>query len=262
MAMVERYRFVVFDRLLRHGALAAVIACGCGDDSGPQPFADANDDRDAGGGDDAGTEFPTEPGISLANLWGTPIDFCFRAPGAVDFTGPVFDEQGGVPDRAVSVRYAVEPESFVILVNAGAGCASTPIFTGGSVTTDATPAITLVVRGGTIQDARITFFRPADHESGKDNVYYGRQGRDATFIPSGGAAITLDDAAPTALDANVTGQLSLENGNDTVTRAMTTSAGVLLLLDAPLPQTTPLLCDLLAPTTGHLHRCDDNVRAP
>lgn len=276
--------------LLRRLRLASVVVsgvalagwlAGCDDSSSPGTGPDVGFDgglggfeaggedgappgEDSGGGDgaiDPGS-FSTEPGIYLANLFGLPIDFCYRPPGETDFTGPVFEARAGVPDRAVGARAPVPVGSFVVLIPAGVPCDATPIFTGGSVTNEGTPLVALVVRGGTISDARKVVLQPGQHVAGKDNVYYGRQGRDAAFVAGGGASTPLDDAAPTALEPGLSGAFELSVSEDTVTREGKTAAGVLLLLDAALPERDPLLCDLLAPVVDDLVACGDSVRAP
>lgn len=260
---------------------SALVVFGCDDDGasagGPtigveggvldgSAASDAADPaKDAAGGDAANDpgSLSAEPGIYLANMWGAPIDFCFRPPGESAFTGPVFQAQGGVPADAVSVRTSVPVESFVVLITGGATCSDTPIFTGGTVTTAGTPLLVLVVRNGSIEDARPVYLRPEDHVAGKDNLYYGRQARDARFVPAGGGAPTaIADDAPTPLDPGLTGALELEIPANTATREVKTAVGVSLLLDAPHPETTPLLCDLLAPEAGHLLACSAAVRAP
>jgi len=202
----------------------------------------------------------TEPGIALANLWGTGIDFCFRPPGATDYVGPVFQTEGGIPNGAVSVTRSVPVASMVALIPSGQNCASTPLFTPGTVTSPNTARLMLVVRNGPSADARKVFVRPADHVAGKEMIYYGPFGRDGAFVPNGGGApIEIRSDRPTAVDPNVSGELQLTAGaNPTFTRPMKTAVGVLWLIETP---TEALLCDELAPN-GHLLSCGSSVRAP
>jgi hypothetical protein len=202
----------------------------------------------------------TEPAIALANLHGSAIDFCFIPPGATDWVGPVFGSEGGVPNGGVSVKRPVPIGSKVALIGAGQDCTSTPLFTPGTDPQKGTPRITLVVRGGPDGDARKVFEKPAEHVAGKEMVYYAGYSRDALFTPSGGGVAVEIKRGPTALDPNVTGELTLTpSSGPTFARSMKTAAGVVLLIET---STEALLCDELAPPNGHLLRCGADVRVP
>jgi hypothetical protein len=223
-----------------------------GDPSNPTP----------GGPDaapDGNTAFPTEPGIGLANLTGAVLDFCYMPPGATDWIGPVFRPEGGIPDRAVSVVRSVPIDSKVALISGAAGC-DTPMFTPATDPNSATPRMMYVVRSGPSADGRRMFFRPADHVAGKEMVYFGPFGRDATFHPAGGGApVEIDRDEVTPLDPNMTGEIRLTGGTDPVqTRTLKTGSGVLFLVENP---NELIVCDVLAPQ-GHLLSCGSNVRVP
>jgi hypothetical protein len=232
-------------------------------DSGGSSSGDVDSGGSDGGGNvdagsDAGGGF-TEPGVGLANFHDTPLDICFKATGAADFTGPLYGAEGGVPIGSMGVVRPVPIEAQVKFIVAGSGCAANGIYTPGSVTSKNTPRVITIVRAQPLDDARLVIMRPAQHVAGKDNVYYGRLGRDATFTPAGGAATTIEEGKVTALAPNLTGTLTLSAPAGDYTKQMKTGSGVMLIIETP---STILLCDLLAAPSGHLAACGDPVRAP
>lgn len=210
-----------------------------------------------GGG--TGGDFTT-PGVGLANFYDAPLDLCIKPQGASDYTAAsLYGAEGGVAVGSVGAIRPVPVGAEVKFTTAGTSCAQPGIYTPGTLTSSSTPRVMMIVRKQPLDDARTVFMRPTQHVAGKDNVYYGRLGRDATFTPAGGAPVTIDDSKVTALDPNVTGSLLLTAPAGDYTRPLKTAAGVSLIIETP---TAILLCDLLAPPTGHLLRCGDSVRAP
>jgi len=264
-------------------ALLAAWAAGCESESnapssssGALPDAsftvDSSDggsssgDVDSGGGTvDSGTDAGptggdfTTPGVGIANFYDSGLDVCVRATGAADFTGPLYGPEGGVAIGAVGVFRPVPVGATVKVIVAGTGCAAAGIYTAGVITSTGVPRVMVVVRKQPLDDARLVIMRAADHVAGKDNVYYGRIGKDATFTPAGGAAITIEDGAVTKLDPNVAGTLLLASAAGNYTKPLKTAAGVSMIIETP---TDILVCDLLAPPNGHLIPCGGNVRAP
>lgn len=222
-------------------------------------------DVDSGGGSiDAGSDAApvadfTTPGIGIANFYDSGLDLCFKATGAADFTGPLYGAEGGVAIGAVGVFRPVPVGATVKVIVAGAGCAGAGLYTPGTITNSGIPRVMLILRKQPFDDGRLVIMRGPDHVAGKDNVYYGRIGKDATFTPAGGAAITIEDGAVTKLDPNVTGTLLLASAAGNYTKPLKTAAGVSMIIETP---TDILVCDLLAPPNGHLIPCGGNVRAP
>lgn len=263
-------------------ALIAAWAAGCSSDSnapssssGTLPDAsftvDSSDggsssgEVDSGGGTvDGGTDAApagdfTTPGVGIANFYDSGLDLCVKATGTADFTGPLYGAEGGVAIGSVGVFRPVPVGATMKVIVAGAGCAGAGLYTPGSITSSGTPRVMLVMRKQPFDDGRLVIMRGPDHVAGKDNVYYGRLSRDATFTPTGGAAITIEDGAVTKLDPDVTGTLLLTAAAGNYTKQLKTAAGVSMIIETP---TDILVCDLLAPPNGHLVPCGGSVRAP
>lgn len=236
----------------------AAFDAGTFDAAGGNPGIEGGDPNRSDAGE-AGAVF-IEPSIALLNLWGAPLDFCFKPPGAADFVGPVFAAEGGVPHLAASVMRPMPIGSEVILFLAGPDCTATPLFGADAPTHRLTPITTMVVRKEA-DDARKLFHRPELHAPGKDVVYFAPHGRDGWFTPGGGGApIEIERGQPTLLDANVTGEVRLSYpDHPTFTRPMKTASGAVLVVETT---TGVMICDELAPPNGHLLRCGDDVRAP
>lgn len=227
--------------------------------SGSSGDIDSGAGTDSGGQTDAGGDF-AEPGIGLANFHSAGLDLCVKPKGAADYTAPaLYAAEGGIPLGAMGVVRPVPIDAEVKFIPAGVTCTQDGLYPPGVITTKNTPRIIMVVRKEPLDDARKVFMRPTQHVAGKDNVYYARLGRDATFTPTGGAAITIEDDRVNPIDPNLTGTLLLKAPAGDYTTQMKTAAGVSLIIETP---TNILLCDLAAPPTGHLAACGGTVRAP